>query len=289
MIPEAIDLGAILVLILAFIVSLGFLYAYRATMKPLLLGIADLMDKVVVPIPRHHVHILGDLAAWVRSAALTIDHALGALVLDTEKGVVILWRGLTKQVEWLGKLLAELAETIEARLRALALGTIPHQLGQLRRALTRQLAALAAAVAAAETAAEVELARLRRGIDRTAKRIEGAIAGGLAALRERVGNLERAARGELARVRHLEGKLTAIGAAALVGAALARLGLGWVRCPRVAKVGKQACGMDYGLLESLLADTLIIAGTISLVEFTREMQAVTGEIAGPIRAFWRAA
>src|SRR5437764_1465863 len=56
----------------------------------------------------------------------------------------------------------------------------------------------------------------------------------------------------------------------------------------VYKVGKRACGMNPDLLESLLADTLLIAGTVSLVEFARGMQDVTEEVTPLIRTFWRA-
>jgi hypothetical protein len=75
----------------------------------------------------------------------------------------------------------------------------------------------------------------------------------------------------------------------LVATAIGRLGLGWTRCSRVKDAGKHLCGMDAGLLESLLADTLLIAGTVSLVEFARGMQEVTKEVVGPIKTFWRVA
>jgi len=89
-------------------------------------------------------------------------------------------------------------------------------------------------------------------------------------------------------VGRLEKTLAIAGATALVGAALARLGLGWLRCPRIAKAGKQLCGVNPNLLDSLLADTLLIAGTVSLVDFAKEMQGFTGEVADASRFFWRA-
>ena len=76
--------------------------------------------------------------------------------------------------------------------------------------------------------------------------------------------------------------------AGAVALALSRLGLGWVRCSKVGRVGRNVCGMDDGLLESLLADSLLILGTLSLVTFAEEMQDVTGAIVAPIQTFWRA-
>jgi hypothetical protein len=74
------------------------------------------------------------------------------------------------------------------------------------------------------------------------------------------------------RLRNLERGLAGVSAVALVGTALARLGLNWIRCRRVGKVGKAVCGMDSQLLGSLLADATLIIGTISLVELTRGTQ-----------------
>jgi hypothetical protein len=77
----------------------------------------------------------------------------------------------------------------------------------------------------------------------------------------------------------------AVGALAF---ALGRLGMTWARCSNVGKFGRRACGMDANLLESLLADTLLVVGTLSLVTFAEEMQGVTEVAVRPITSFWRA-
>jgi hypothetical protein len=81
------------------------------------------------------------------------------------------------------------------------------------------------------------------------------------------------------------GTLAFAGAVAL---ALSRLKIGWLRCGNVSRVGKNICGMDGALLEALLADSLLIAGSLSLVEFAREMVGVTDTAVRPITTFWRA-
>jgi hypothetical protein len=63
----------------------------------------------------------------------------------------------------------------------------------------------------------------------------------------------------------------------------------WLFCRQVKGVGNRICGLDAGLLGSLLTDTLIIGGTISVVEFARELQALEGEAVGLIRGFIREA
>lgn len=81
----------------------------------------------------------------------------------------------------------------------------------------------------------------------------------------------------LRRLRKLEKGATRAAFAAAVAVALARLGLGWIRCGNVRKAGKSVCGIDGGLLDELLLGTLGIFGAISVVEFATELRAVEGE------------
>lgn len=102
-------------------------------------------------------------------------------------------------------------------------------------------------------------------------------------LRERVGELERGAPDVWKWVRS-HGKSLATGAfVGVVAFALGKLGAGWVRCSNVKQLGRRACGMDHSLLESLLADTLLITSAISIVELAKELQGVMPEITDVIR------
>jgi hypothetical protein len=65
-------------------------------------------------------------------------------------------------------------------------------------------------------------------------------------------------------------------------ALLKRLGLSWLRCPRVGKVGKTVCTMNPGLLESLLLDAALLTVAFNLEDFARELQSVTEDAAGLI-------
>lgn len=117
----------------------------------------------------------------------------------------------------------------------------------------------------------------------------------------RIGSLERDIAGLRGRAKTIEeelgnavdllkanaAKLAAVTGIAAVTAALLRLGLGWIKCRNVGDAGKRICGMNPNLLESLLADTLVIASTVSLVEFARELVPVTEAAIDPIRLFWR--
>jgi len=79
---------------------------------------------------------------------------------------------------------------------------------------------------------------------------------------------------------------TSIGLGALA-IALGRLGLGWLRCSKVSRLGRRACGLDEALLTDLLEDTLVILGTISLVEFARELGTITNLAADGVHGLIR--
>jgi hypothetical protein len=57
--------------------------------------------------------------------------------------------------------------------------------------------------------------------------------------------------------------------------ALTRLRLGWLRCSNVGRLGRRACALDPSQLDGLLFDTLLLVGTLSIVEYAHELQAVT--------------
>ena len=82
------------------------------------------------------------------------------------------------------------------------------------------------------------------------------------------------------RLRALERKIGVPVALGVVATALARLGLGWIRCNRVRKVGKAVCGIDDSLIDGLLLDTLAIFGAVSVVEFAKGLRTIEGEAVG---------
>lgn len=79
------------------------------------------------------------------------------------------------------------------------------------------------------------------------------------------------------RVKSVEKQLAVGVGAALLVRTLTKLGLGWLRCGNVKKAGKSVCGMNPGLLESLLLDAALLTVTFDLEQFARELQTVTEE------------
>ncbi len=104
----------------------------------------------------------------------------------------------------------------------------------------------------------------------------------------RLGRLERTAIDYTKLHKWLSRALLGTLGATAVATALRALKLGFLRCSNFRKAGKRTCGMDTSLLDALLADTLLVVGTLSLVEFAKEMETVTGEVAPLLQRFWRA-
>lgn len=221
---------------------------------------------------------LGGLEAHFEHQMATRWYQLGQLftrwAAETEAGAVTAWH-IAHRVAWVygqlatGKFGARLQRWVEQEIAKLGGKTVtiirPVQARVVH--VTKYVAAKTSAVAGElEHVIEWDLPRLRA---RTK------------ALEDRVGKLARSLRKEVP-------ALAGLSFVAAVAAVLARLGLSWARCNNVGKVGKSVCGMNPNLLESLLADSLIVAGSLSLVEFAHEMVGVTDLAVRPITTFWRA-
>lgn len=121
-----------------------------------------------------------------------------------------------------------------------------------------------------------------------AKATAGAISRPLPWIDKRAAGAEAAAQSALNQLRGVRGLLAGGVLGALILRALTRAGVGNIRCGNLRRFERNVCGMDPALLDSLLADSLLIFGGISLVEFAKECQAVTEEVAGLIHRFVRA-
>jgi hypothetical protein len=297
-----LEAGGMLVLVLAFLVASGSAYVYREAFSRAIIALANGLDAVAINAWRVHVRPLAKLAAWLRWLDSSIEGLLGLAVQQTERGIVLLWNGLAWQVRALAKLLGDLAETIEHRFHHLLLAfppaallwaavraaqALPGLYSRVARVEHVALARLASSEATLDRWAHAEADRLARGIDRVRARVEHELARDTAKVRAGIAGLEHELAGELSRVRRLDRILAAAGAAALVGTALGRLGLGWLRCPRVTKTGKRLCGLDPDLLEALLAATLVVGSSISVVALARECRAFTADVDGALRLFVR--
>jgi hypothetical protein len=70
---------------------------------------------------------------------------------------------------------------------------------------------------------------------------------------------------------------------------LGTLGLGWLKCSNVGRVGRRVCGLDSRILDGLLAGLVAVLGGIGLLWFAAEVQAVGHEFSVAVRGFWKSA
>lgn len=311
-VPEAgLSVGLILLAAACvFLLALNKVWEY--TLGALLHTMANMVGTLPhVTILGHHVPPWNALANGINELDTWVLQAIGTGIVETEKGLHAVLGALTWVLQETADQVAGLADDTLKGLKHIRGYLIPTMLGVALGPIIRQLTHLANTVAN-------DLAHPVRAVHKTIQ----VIAPGLEALKGRVRTLEAqvaaigaaapaiieqvpaaipipkpaAIPGEITdgitslwkRVRKFGKTLTPAGIVGLVAAGTAALGLTWNRCSNVRRHGENLCGMNTDLLESLLADTALILGTVDLVEFAKGMQGITSEIEGTIAKFWRA-
>jgi len=270
-------------------IALSLLIIWRHTLGALFVWVADELDKAAVRVLGHTIHFLGPVASALRAADHAIQVALSETATGAEKATLYLFNQAVHLLVLTGHTIWQLGYRMGEALQGLVHTTIPRLVDVGTHALSRAVHRVALTVAHVEQT-------LTHKIARSVAVLEHALAHDFGIARRGIDVLERDLAHAEKRVGRLAGRLSRVekllGLAAFAGLlvrALERLGLKWLRCGNVNKVGKQLCGMNPSLLESLLADALLIGGTLSLVALAEEMQGVVGESAGLIQRFWDAA
>jgi hypothetical protein len=294
-----VDLVPFLFLALLAALCWAMLQGYKFTLGPVLHLVADVLN---TRIPVIGVRPFGFLASGIQSFDSEIQGWLAAGIRASERGWAavlhahaVLWHDLTGA-------LADLAEATQSRLshlpRAIIQTIIPawvyplrttvHYLQKLLARLEAKVATLPRIVTHAVTHETTKVVtRIERFTVVKVRTVVHAVPGITAPAIPRVPALERTLHGIDATLKDALKRLTRPAIAAAVVAALATLGMSWARCSRVKKAGKSICGMDDSLLESLLAGSLVLFGTISLVELAETFVSITEELSGEVLAGFR--
>lgn len=293
---------ALMLLALACAFLLATNKTYQYSFGVLLAKLANLFRAVRIGIP-HVGHIgLGAVGDAIDGVNNFILAKIGEGIDATSHALVWLWAQMTHLFTELGQALGDLADSTERALSVLVHTTIPRLVREAGSYATRPLEAavarLRSAIAAVEAEAAQRLASARRAAEAAVgqtlammhaleHRLARSMDAALTWPRAKIGELERGYSRVWERIRSHQRLLTVAGLTALTTAVLGRLGLGWTRCSKVGRVGKALCGMDEGLLESLLVGSMVVAGSISVVELARECQSFTGEVDDALRFFLR--
>lgn len=295
--PEiALELPALLSFAAAFVL-IGLRYGYSYSLGALLRTLALALNVSVLS-----THPFGFLAGALLRLDNEINHALGAgiIALQQDAAQWFAWGAQAQQA--IGDAIQDVAESTYHALQRHAKVLVPLSITALIAPLwdaVRRLQARADAHVKTLPATITRVVKVTKSYPVTVQRVTGlpqlvkaAVASALAATAgaialPRFRGIEADIAALKARLARSSGVLSAASAVGVVAYALSKLGLSEQRCSNNKRHAKSVCGMNTSLLESLLTDTLLIASTLSLVEFARELVPITEAAVVPIRRFWR--
>lgn len=259
---------------------------WDSTFRPMFENLAGALNKADIRVLGRKVLGFG----WLASAVLALGDAMRRGLGDFAAGTVA---PLVRVLQHAAKLIATAARELEA-----IPGDVADALWQLRTVIVpgmiaakvawipRHLAALEAEVAGLLRRAPVHIVH---DITKVANHYATTIVQKAVAIPfPRIRAVEREAGALGKKIDSLAKKVAPAALAAAIIATIARSSFRFIRCSRTTKAAKHLCGMDDDLLDSLIAGSFLIVGTMSLVEFAEAMQDSMGTIAPQVAKFWRA-
>lgn len=278
--PALADAVALGFLLLSWGFCVAALWAYRRSLKLVILGFANIIDVSVLG-----RHPLGHVAGWLRAQAKNIDHLLAEGALASERGAVVLFKLFLNLQVWIAHEIADLATDVWHALGHVERVTVTRVTKVVTHTVVKPLRTTVTVVRGTSATVAKQLSAQTRALSARVSRLEHALGHAVASPFPSIGRLERDVANQSKRLRKAEKALAAGASAALVLTALKRMGLGWLRCSNVSRAGKAVCGMDARLLESLLFDALALTVAFNLRTFAEELQDVTREAADLIHRF----
>ncbi len=281
--PVALGVGLLAVLAAMFVLSLSA--TWDVTFGPMLRGIAAAIAAApITSVGRRILHveaIAAAIVAFEQKLRRAIGEAVGFMGAPLAHAMYAVGRAFVYPAAQV----AELADDIATTLWGLRTKIVPAMIAAKVGWIPRHLAALAAQVASLVARAPVHIVHDVTKI--VTKATQTVVNKAVAVPWPRIRAVEREAGAATKRIDQLARRTAPAAFAAAAVAAIARLGFSWVRCSKVGRAGRQVCGMDESLLESLIADTLLVVGAISIVEFAKALQAVEGEAVAGLKGFVR--
>lgn len=246
--------------------------AFRATISKALVAVAGI-----------HIPVVGHPFAFLGTVDTNVKNWLGRGMQSSEKGLSYAFNQLIGTFALLigvplaiALALKELADWVLHNASKTIVKPITHTVKVIERQ-TKVVTKTVTQVAVPHI--EHEIAALRAQIAHMSHAVAGTLAHPIPGL----GKLERDVANEAKRLKKLEKAGVGVGAAALVTAVLARLGLSSLRCSRTQKWNKGLCGTPEGWLEDILAGGVLLFGVLSVVEFVKAAQTFEDDAAEALR------
>jgi len=270
-------------------VALGLAIAWRYTIGAALEWAANLMDRVSFTVLHVRVAPLAPFSAELRAIDVAITKGLDKILVGAEHATVWLFHHGLSLIVWSARETWALARDTYRALEHFDKVWLPRAIHDALKATGAFATYVAHEIAKADRRLWRDATTLVHRLSTRTRTEVRVVRQSIAHALPRIGHVERDLTKLRARLRSIEKKITVGGLAALLPLVLVRLGLKWLRCSNVQKTGERLCGMNSSLLESLLADALLVGGAVSLVALAEEMQTVVGDSAGLIQRFWDAA
>lgn len=276
----------------AFDGLLGLRYSWGTTFGLVLPNIDAALSQLGRGSTASGVNLFSPSGKVFTAASLKMLEEIGHGLTHTQAAAAERYVTEAWALEGIGAVIERVAEDAVQTRKLIGQRSKPREIIRVVRPQTRaQLQPVARQAQHAEDRAQAA-ERKTRALDQRVARLERTIAKPHAVawpgIPGRVGRIER----EIDRLKGRAGKIgkyASLGAFLLLLAkALEKMGLNWIRCGNVKRFGRRVCGMDASALDTLLNGTLLIVGTVGLVEFAKGMQSVMDEIEPPVRKFWRA-
>ncbi len=261
-----------LTLVAGCVIFLMLHRAWISTIGWLMHKIADWIDFTIhLPLGRS-IRPFEDAAKSIRKASDNVGNAFAHLALRCENGAVWFFHQARTTIVWVGNEIASLAEDTWHGIDELVNHYIPSAVGFARHQLEHAFKGIEAGLTRLEHYATHTFKGIEAGLVSLEHRLAHRILTSLHPLEALYGRTVKQIRRLLRSISGLEKATIGVGAAALVATALSRLGLRWLKCPALGRIGRKiGCG-GFSWLEAFFADTFEALLVLDLCRFALAAQ-----------------
>ena len=257
-----------LLALLGTYLAMGMLKAWDETLGTFLRHLAGWINVTVLT-----RHPFAGVSRLILAADAQVRNAFSSLALKGESASAWAFTQAGHMFWWTTHEIAQLAEDTLHALERTAVQTIPGAVRKSEAATLARLRGIDQTIGRIEAQARAQLKRLQVGIDRLGRDITTVIPKSISAVRSRVDALERYEKTAKRDVAGIKAKFATAAFTALVSGALLRMGLKWIRCENVGKVGKGLCKSSSHWLDELLGlatDFLFLANVCQVIPWLEE-------------------
>lgn len=256
-------------LLVAFIVALALQNVWRATFGPFLAWLANLG----ISASKFGIHFALHPFGFARTINRRVEESLDWAVVNSERGMVWAFSTAAAMLLNTAHTIEQLAHDAWQGIRGASHVTKVAVTRTIRETVVKPVEHTVKVTSAVSKATIHALTHRLDALAARVAHIAAAIPHALPHVVPRVGRLERTGINAANLPKWLRKHLGAILAGGVLAAALAKIGLGWLRCEKTKTFNKRVCASPPGWLDDFLLGTVALIGTNSFRTFVEEAQA----------------